>query len=132
MIPMAYLVDTDVLIDVAKGNQAAINYLDSLPDGWSVSVITAMELVVGARDKREMKTIDQFLAGVSVVQLSPDAGADAYELLKTFAKSHGLRVFDAIIAAVAMREDKTLVSRNEKHFRMIPELRLDVPNYQTA
>lgn len=126
---MAYLIDTDVLIDVAKGNQAAIHYLDLLPEDWSVSVVTAMELVVGARDKREMGKVDQFLADIHMVPLNPTVGAKAYELLKRFAKSHGLRIFDALIAAAAIEEGKTLVTRNEKHFRMIPELRLEVPQY---
>lgn len=45
---MAYLVGTDVLIDVAKGNQRAIGYLDSLNEPWSVSIMTAMEIIVGA------------------------------------------------------------------------------------
>ncbi len=126
---MAYLIDTDVLIDIAKGNEAAIKYLDSLSEDWSVSVVTAMELVVGARDRKETKKLDEFLAGISMVELSPGVGTRAYDLLKRFAKSHGLRVFDAIIAAAAIQEGKTLITRNEKHFRMIPELRLEVPKY---
>jgi len=126
---MAYLVDTDVLIDVAKGNDAAINYVDSLTEGWSVSVVTAMEIVVGARDKKELGKMDQFLAAISIVPLSSGAGTKAYELLKRFAKSHGLRTFDAIIAATAIEDDKALVTRNQKHFRMISDLRLAVPQY---
>jgi predicted nucleic acid-binding protein len=51
---MSYLVDTDLLIDVAKKNQDAIDYFDALKEGWSISVITAMELIVGAGNKREV------------------------------------------------------------------------------
>ncbi len=53
----------------------------------------------------------------------------AYELLKRYAKSDGLRTFDALIAATAIEESLTLVSKNRKHFQMISELRLEVPSY---
>jgi hypothetical protein len=56
---MAHLVDTDVLIDLATNNQGAIVYVNSLAEGWSVSIITALELIVGARDKKEITKIDK-------------------------------------------------------------------------
>ena len=126
---MAYLIDTDVLIDVSKGEEAAMNYLDRLPEDWSISVITAMEVVVGARDKRELGKIEEFLTAIPVVPLSAGVGTIAYDLLKAYAKSPGLRIFDAIIAAAAIEDGKTLVTRNRKHFHMIPKLTLDIPVY---
>ena len=47
---MGYLIDSDVLIDVSQGNQAAINYIDLLPEPWPISQVTALELIFGARD----------------------------------------------------------------------------------
>lgn len=126
---MAYLVDTDVLIDVAKGRERAADYLNTLDAPWSLSVITAMELLVGARDKKDIDKIDQLIATFSTVPLSSVIGTTAYELLKRFAKSDGLRVFDAIIAATAIKDGRILVTRNQKHFRMIPDLNLKIPSY---
>jgi hypothetical protein len=54
---------------------------------------------VGARDKRDVAVIDGFLSLYSVVPLSDNIGTRAYGLLKTYAKSHGLHVFDSLIAA---------------------------------
>jgi len=51
---MPYLVDTDVLIDVSRNNEAAIAFLDQLDGSWSVSIIAALELIVGARNKKEV------------------------------------------------------------------------------
>jgi predicted nucleic acid-binding protein len=34
---MPYLVDTDVLVDVSRNNQAAIEYIDRLGDDWALS-----------------------------------------------------------------------------------------------
>ena len=55
---MPYLVDTDILIDFFRKNEPAIDYLDSLGD-WSLSVITGLELIAGAKDKREVAEIRQ-------------------------------------------------------------------------
>ena len=53
----------------------------------------------------------------------------AYDLLKRHAKPDGLRTFDALIAGTAIAEGFTLASRNRKHFQVIGELTLEVPNY---
>lgn len=127
---MPFLIDSNVLIDVSRGNAAAIKYVDSLPETWALSQVTAMELIVGARNKRELVTIDSFLAQYSVVPLSDSIGARAYQLLKTYAKSHGLHVFDSLVAATAIEKSHTLVTLNRKHYQMIEGLLLEVPNYQ--
>ena len=89
-----------------------------------------MELIVGARDKRELATIDSFLVQYPVVPLSESIGAGAYRLLKIYAKSDGLHVFDSLVAATAIDRALTLVTRNRKHYQMIEGLLLEVPDYQ--
>lgn len=126
---MPYLVDTDVLIDVSRNNQAAIDFLDKLNDSWSMSIITALELIVGARDKKEVAQIDQLVGAYSAIPLTAAIGNSSYSLLRRFAKSHGLRVFDSLIAATAIVEDLTLITRNKKHFQMMSALKILVPKY---
>jgi predicted nucleic acid-binding protein len=126
---MPYLVDTDVLIDVSRSNDAAIDFLDQLGDSWSISIITALELIVGARNKKEVAQIDQLVAAYSAIPLTAEIGNSSYDLLRQFAKSHGLRVFDSLIAATAIDEDLTLVTKNKRHFQMISTLKLEVPSY---
>ena len=48
---MVSMIDTDVMIDLSRENAEAAGYLDSLSDP-AISIITAQELIVGARDKR--------------------------------------------------------------------------------
>ena len=126
---MPYLVDTDVLIDVSRNNEAAIDFLDQLGDSWSLSIITALELVVGARDKKEVNQIDKLVSVYSSIPLTTEIGNSSYDLLRQFAKSHGLRVFDSLIAATAIEEKLTLLSKNKKHFQMINNLNLEIPSY---
>ena len=103
--------------------------MDSLDD-ITISIITAHELIVGARNQRDADSID------SLIQTCPvQAGLDAritgraYELLKRHAKPDGMRTFDALIAATAIEEGFTLVSKNRKHFEMISEMSLEEPGY---
>src|SRR2546425_6531357 len=125
---MAYLIDTDVMGDVSRRNTDAANYVDSLPDA-SIAIVTAHELIVGARDKRDVAGIDSLIALYPVVHINERIGQRAYDLLKTYAKSHGLRTFDSLIAATALESGLTLVTKNRKHFGMIDGIRLQVPEY---
>ena len=86
----ALLIDSDVLIDVTRRNQAAGDYLVALTEGWSISQVSALELIVGARDKADVANIDSFLSGYVIVPLRESTGAKAYQLLKLYAKSHGV------------------------------------------
>jgi len=127
---MTFLIDTNVLIDVSRGNNAAIRYVDTLADSWALSQVTAMELIVGARDKRDLAAIDGFLSQYPVLPLTENIGETAYRLLKTYAKSHGLHVFDSLVAATATDRGLTLVTLNRKHYQMIEGLQIDVPDYK--
>jgi predicted nucleic acid-binding protein len=123
------LIDTDVMVDVSRGNAAAANFVDSLDD-ITISIITAHELIVGARNHRDADGIDSLIKTYPVHgELGMQITRLAYELLKRYAKSDGLRTFDALIAATAIDAGFTLVSNNRKHFQMISGLNLEAPNY---
>lgn len=73
---MAHLVDTDVLIDAAKDYPGAVAFLENLPN-WSISVCTAMELIVGARNPPEADELDELFARVTLLPLTPGIGERA-------------------------------------------------------
>jgi len=123
-----YLLDTDVMIDVSRGNADAASHVDSLDDA-AISIITAQELIVGARDKRDLAAIDSLVSIYALEHIDAAIGLLAYELLKRYAKSDGLRTFDSLIAATAMTRDLLLVTRNRKHFAMIEGLRMELPRF---
>ncbi len=126
---MPYMIDSDVLIDISRGKPAAREYIDALLEGWAISQVSALELIVGARDKRDLADIDTFLSAYVIVPLRGSTGTRAYELLKLYAKSHGLYVFDSLVAATAIEEGLTLVTKNGRHFAMIEGLSLKVARY---
>jgi predicted nucleic acid-binding protein len=122
------LLDSDVLIDYTRHNRGAVEYIDRLPNRY-ISQVTTMELIVGARDKRELAYLDDLFSELTVLPLSAAIGRRGYELLRTYSKSHGLHVFDSLIAATALEEGLTLATKNQKHFAMIRDLRVNVPTY---
>src|ERR1700678_22828 len=126
---MPYLVDTDVLVDVSRNNQAAARGTDRLGDHWAVSAITALELISGAKNQRAVGLIDRLIEVYETIPVNDAIGKGAYDLLKSYAKSNGLRTFDSLIAATAMDERLTLVTKNRKHFEMINGLAIDIPEY---
>jgi predicted nucleic acid-binding protein len=126
---MPYLVDSDIMVDLTRGNSAAADYLDSLADAWSISMITCLELLAGARTQRETNDLDLVLSGYRAIPPNEDITRRAYYLMKTYARSHGLHTLDALLAATALEEGFTLASKNRKHFQMISELSLEVPQY---
>jgi len=125
---MVSLIDTDVMIDLSRENAEAAGYVDALSEP-AISIVTAQELIVGARDKRDLNAIDSLVSTYRVIHIDAAIGQLAYELLKRYARSDGLRTFDSLIAATAIGQNCTLVSRNRKHFAMIESLRLEAPPY---
>jgi hypothetical protein len=125
---MIFLIDTDVMIDVSRANASAASYLDSLSDP-AISIITAQELIVGARDKRDLAGIDSLVSEYPLIHVDESIGQVAYDLLKRYAKSGGLRTFDSLIAATAIVRGFQLVSRNRRHFAMIDGLQFESPRY---
>jgi tRNA(fMet)-specific endonuclease VapC len=126
---MPYLVDTDILVDVSRSNQAAIACIDHLRSDWALSAITTLEFISGAKSQREVQLIDRLIEVYETIPVNAAICELAYELLKTYARSKGLRTFDSLIAATAIEERRTLVTKNRKHFEMIEGLTVDIPDY---
>ena len=123
-----YLVDTDILIDITKGKDGAVNFLGTF-DNISISIISAMELMVGAGNTNEIKEIENFLFNYKREFLTERISLKAYELLKIHSKEDGLTIPDALIAATAVVSRLTLATRNVKHFEKIKELKVMEPSY---
>lgn len=117
------LFDTDVLIWVQRGNQNAADVLDAQSDRM-ISVLTYMELLQSASDKRQHRVILSFLkqCGIMTLPLTENIGHRATIYIEEYTLSHGIRAADAIIAATAVENGIAFCSANRKHFTPIQEL----------
>lgn len=120
------LVDTDVLIEVSRGAEVAVNCLQEIEarNSLTISVVTQMELVVGCRNKLELQELEKFLRRFQLYKLNEPITDLAVDLLMRFRLSHGLLIADALIAATALSFNLPLVSRNQRDYRFIPQLEL--------
>jgi predicted nucleic acid-binding protein len=121
----ALIIDTDVLIwyyrGVEKAKQALI---DATP--FSVSAVTYIELLQGARDKNELNKIVNDVNGwnVSVLDITEQISKRSIDLIKQYALSEGLMLADALIAATAIEYDKRILTGNSKHYARLSGVRI--------
>jgi|GEM_PF-108061 predicted nucleic acid-binding protein len=120
------ILDTDILIDAAKGVEDAIQCLlfFEKQTGIGISIVTFMELVVGCRDKTELRKTDRFLKKFKIFPLDPSVCNTALDLLKKYRLSHGLMIPDALIGATALVANLPFITKNQKDYRFIPGLSL--------
>lgn len=125
-IQMIVVIDTDVLIDLGNGVAEAMARVktEALTNRLTISVITKLELLVGCQNQTEMRSLEQFLVQFEVIPLSAAIGNQAVNLLKQYRLSHGLLMPDALIAATALTLDGCLLSKNQRDFRFIQDLKL--------
>lgn len=119
--------DTDVLIWVQRGNRKAALAIDQSKDRY-VSVLTYMELLQAAQNRKQHEYITSFLweLGFQTLPLTENIGHRAAVYVAEYTLSHGIRAADAIIAATATENNLPLCSGNAKHYRAIQELKLKV------
>ena len=117
------LFDTDVLIGVLRGSAKAARLVDETGER-EISIVTLMELLEGARDKRETRLIKKFVVelGFRTLPLTENTGHRAVVYMEEYGLSSGLRVADALIAATAAENNLTLCSGDRSHYRAIAEL----------
>ena len=120
------IVDTDILIDAGRNIQQALNCLTQYEKQarLAISIITKMELVVGCRDKNELRNTEKFLNRFQLLNLNENISTHAEKLLCESRLSHGLLIADALIAATAINWNCQLISKNQRDYRLIEELNL--------
>ena len=121
------LIDTDVLIWNLRGNTAAAELLDSA-QAVSISAVSWMELVQGVRDASELRALHRALRfwGTTLIHVEDGISARASYLMEEHFLAHSLQMADALIAATALETGLTLVSANDRHYRCIQGLDLQV------
>ena len=104
------LLDTNILIDVLRGESVALAWLEQQPK-VQISVITWIEVLVGCRDG-ETEAVESWLETFPRLPIKDAVARETVRLRQ----QHGLKVPDAIILATARCADLTLATRNIRDF----------------
>jgi predicted nucleic acid-binding protein len=117
-----YLLDTDVLIDIQRGHQPAIDWFVGLAEVPSVPGFVVMELIQDAKNGQRVRKVQQLISPLPVLWASE---ADCARALSDFTRYHlsdSLGLIDALIGACAVGHGLTLCTFNLKHYRVVPNL----------
>lgn len=126
---MAYLLDTSTLVEVLRSvpSRNLVRRLTSVPsrDRWT-SVITVSQILIAARRTRNPKVMQDVIRLVAAVKVAPFDTLAAQSFAKfraTMAPS--LDTDDVMIAAIAVTNDFTLVTRRTTEFSRFQHLRVE-------
>ena len=120
------LIDSDILIDYSRYSTPVVDKFTELAaeNKLCISVMSYMELLIGARDKRELTILVSFLESFEILSINQQISQKTVELIKEFNLSHGLQIQDAIIASTALTYTLPLWTKNIRDFRYIKSLNL--------
>ena len=110
------LFDTNILIDLFSGHRQAIQVLDDYSSQRAISLITWMEIMVGAKKYHQEHRTRIALNAFEVIDISRDI-AESSVMLR---QKYKMKLPDAIILATAQEHRRELLTRNTKDFAGIP------------
>ena len=128
-MPAPVLIDTDVMVDFLRGNPKAVTKATAHSARIILSSIVVAELYAGVRGDGELQTLDALMSLFRIVPVSPELAREGGLFKNEYAKSHGVGLADAIIAASAKAEHAELKTLNTRHYPMFKGLR---PPYKKA
>jgi predicted nucleic acid-binding protein len=118
--PVRAVFDTNILIDYLNGIEAAKAELARY-SVRQISIITFIEVMVGAMSADEENAIRGFLATFEVLELSAAIAQEAILIRQQLR----LKIPDAIVYATARTQGCLLVSRNSQEFKQDwPDIRI--------
>jgi tRNA(fMet)-specific endonuclease VapC len=126
---MAYLLDAGTLAEVLRSvpSQHLVRRLTSVPprDRWT-SVISVSQLLLAARRSGRTKLMQDVIRLVAAVKVAPFdmPAAQAFAKLRATVAPEGAPD-DVMIAAIALANDFTLVTRRPGDFTRFPHLRAE-------
>ena len=128
---MHYLIDTNIIIYRLKnlGNVNA-NFLKNKDKHMSLSVIFYGELVFGAKKskaaEKNMETVNAIKSIFPLLEITSEI-MNIFGEIKAYTQKIGKTIddMDLLIAATAITNNFTLVTHNMKHFKNIPNLKVE-------
>ena len=133
-MPGLILFDSDVLIDVLRKNGIAEALLTSLGSvgPLGISIVTRMETIRGCTNREVQQRAEKLLSRFQVLALDARISRRADELVTRFYLGNNIGIADALIAATALEYDLPLMSKNQRDYRFLEEVGLNLLPYPTA
>jgi tRNA(fMet)-specific endonuclease VapC len=127
---LRYLVDSDWVVDALANLPNALATLEQLAsDGLAISIISLGEVLEGAygasNPDERVRQVHQFLSGWVILGLDQGViDVFAKERLRLRRQGNLIPDFDLLIGATAVHHGLTLLTRNQRHFGRVANLKL--------
>ncbi len=124
------LLDTDICIELLRGNKNIITQREKHSEEVAVSFMTVAELYYGAEKSphpaKNIQLVDKFIISIPVIHTNMNI-LRTFGLMKARFELKGERLADAdvLIAATAVETCTLLVTGNIRHFSRFDNLRLE-------
>lgn len=134
-----YLLDTDTLTHLYRGNLNVIGNLEKVEDTEvGITIVTKVEMLRGRIDYllkaptgeallkaqellfRTEKQLNELL----VVPISKIASSE-FDRLRQVSKYRKIGRADLLIASIALANQAILITRNKRHFKQVPNLKIE-------
>jgi len=119
------LCDSNIFIEVFRNHSEIEVILNTIGlDNILISDVVKAELFFGAKDKRELQIISNYLNDYFSLTILPEISKMAVDFVEKYCLSQKLNLPDALIAATATYYDIELFTLNTKDFIFIPGIKL--------
>lgn len=127
---MSHVLDTDICSAYLQGRSQVFNRFVQHSGGLYVSIVSLAEIYswvyVADDPARREEGLMTMLSDVSVLAVDDDVARRCGQI-RSALQRQGIRVptVDLLIASTALLLDFTVVTHNQRHFRLVPGLRVE-------
>ncbi|MDO8537637.1 MAG: type II toxin-antitoxin system VapC family toxin [archaeon] len=127
------LLDSDILISALRNDKNAVQFLANLQQSdqkLSTTVINVFELLEGAflhhNPIKSIEKVEGFLTSFDILGFSPYMARTTARISAELKKKGEMLDFqDIAIASIAILNNEKIITRNDKHFSRIKELKIE-------
>jgi len=109
-------IDTCIVIDYINGK---LEILEHQKKSSYMNSIVENEIIVGAKNKRDLATTNKKISDFPMLDIDQDIMDLSTKLLNKYGLSHGMSVYDSIIASTCLIYNLPLWTHNKKDFRFL-------------
>jgi len=132
------VLDTDILTLALGGHARVLQRIETAPEMPATSIVSRIEVLQGRfefvlkaanadqllKAQKWLEVSERDLAKYTIVPFDAEAAAES-DRLRQIKKLKKIGRKDLLIAAIALANHATLITRNLRHFRQVPGLRLE-------
>ncbi len=122
------LIDTNILVDVSRGYTPALTWMQHNSQlALALPSLVYMEMVLGTQNKIELGKITRILKQFPILYPTEVDAQWAMQQFELHHLSHQIEIIDCFLAAMSVRLQLPIYTRNTKDLGVFPNVKLVIP-----